>query len=572
MTTRMPDGGGAGTEERLHGTMEDAEVAFEIPPFGIAPDSRMIFVHPHFDEVRKGLLNMIHLDSGFGVVTGEVGSGKTTLLHRVIADLPPDFEVALIMNTCLKPDELLQSIADDLGIPSGPEPARPEMQRRQLLSAIGARLDVNFAAGRRTIIIIDEAQHLSDETLELARMLSNLKSESGKGVRFLIFGQEQLRERLLRPELAAFVSRVGAQYHLDPLSLAETEAYVRHRLVAGRPSQPVTLSDRAAICLHRASSGLPRRINIVAAHALTQCLTNHRLEINTKDVITAAKAVALPFDRRRRERHYSTAGAWILLLTLLGFTARQYIGNFGFPSSTGMIQPLSAAESAPITAGSIAVAELPPDVPIVIPPPADIPAAPAPLLVPAVATREEEKPADQTHQSRSLSGNMRGPDITRLQKRLAELGYFSEPPTDKFGRATAAAVLAFQRERGIPEKGVAGPRTFAALYGKDAAPPAAEVPRVREVAIAKEASPRLPGGTRRLSGNMRGPDVTLLQKRLAELGYFKETPTDKFGRATQAALQAFQRDRGLSERGAAGPQTYAALYGTAGNAEPVDAR
>ncbi len=467
MTTRAELGDESPLHQVQQGTKIDAEVSFAIPPFGIAPDSRMIFAHPHFDDVRKGLLNTILSDTGFGVVTGEVGSGKTTLLHRVIADLPPDFEVAMIMNTCLKPDELLLEIAGDLGMPENRESGRPELERRQLLRAIGDRLDANHGAGRKTVIIIDEAQHLSDETLELVRMLSNLKSEAGKGVRFLLFGQDQLRERLLRPELQAFASRIGAQYHLNPLTLAETEAYVRHRLVASRPVQPVTLSNKAVACLHRASSGLPRRINIVAGNALQICLTNHRREISTKDIVLAAKAMALPYDRRTRERKYSTAIAWILFVALTGFAARQYVVPPGLASAVPVLP--AAAEVAlvaaePVSDGAadtfvgemavepIAVLEEP------LQPEPENPALPIVLAAPEVSTVRV----------RRLEGNMRGPDVTRLQLRLAELGYFKESPTDKFGRATQSALMAYQRDQRIPEYGAAGPRTFAALYETEA--------------------------------------------------------------------------------------------------------
>lgn len=429
-------------------------ITFELPPFGISTNTRMIFSHARFDAARQGLLETVVHGNGFGVVTGEVGTGKTTLLHQMIADLPGTFDVALVMNTCLKPDELLFAIGEDLGLGAFLDPS---MTRRQILNAINRKLISNYESGRRTAIVIDEAQHLSEETLETVRMISNLQTETQRPVGIILFGQPPLREMLRRPELSPFVSRIGAHYHMDSLTLNETSEYIRHRIASSGPSRPVGFSIAAVRLLHRISDGYPRRINIVAGKALVDAITVGKLEVEVGDIKKAAKTVMMTVDPKRRERNLVTAASWVLVLVIAAFGW----WNFGSEGDAGpepSVRPV-ALESRPaeIVAPAAAVVAAPVE-------PAAMPVQPAAPTVQAAPSVVPAAPrAAVARFRRVLRLGARGEDVHLLQQRLQKMGLFDGVPTGLFNFETEIAVQKFQLMRSIKADGVVGYETIEAL-------------------------------------------------------------------------------------------------------------
>lgn len=239
------------------------DFSFQRAPFDVTPDPRMVFRHARFAEAIEALERGLGAGKGFLVITGEVGAGKTTLLRTFLARPHPDLETAVVLHSGLEADELLLTIAEDLGLT-----CPPGCTRKSVLDRIQDHLLDTFAAGKRTVVFIDEAQHLDYESLELVRMLSNLETDTDKLLQVVLFGQERLREMLARPELFQLRSRIAVHRHLRPLEEADTASYVLHRLAAARPATPVTFSPAALRKLHLHARGLPRLVNILADGAL----------------------------------------------------------------------------------------------------------------------------------------------------------------------------------------------------------------------------------------------------------------------------------------------------------------
>ncbi|RCX29921.1 ExeA family protein [Thioalbus denitrificans] len=232
-------------------------------PFSITPDPRYLYMSGRHQEALAHLLFGLQQGGGFVQLTGEVGTGKTTLCRSLVEQVPEQVDLALILNPRQTPVELLASLCDELHVdyPGG------TASIKTLVDRLNAHLLEAHARGRRTVLVIDEAQNLSPEVLEQVRLLTNLETATEKLLQILLIGQPELREVLARPDLRQLAQRITARYHLTPLSADETGAYVRHRLaVAGLT--PRLFTPGAVRQVHRLSGGVPRLINILCQRAL----------------------------------------------------------------------------------------------------------------------------------------------------------------------------------------------------------------------------------------------------------------------------------------------------------------
>ena len=226
-------------------------------PFAITPDPRYLFLSERHAEALAHLLYGINEAGGFVQLTGEVGTGKTTIVRSLLAQTPKNAEIALILNPRMTAPEFLLTICEELGI-GVPDSATGSL--KDLVDILNHYLLRAHAAGKRVVLVVDEAQNLAPEVLEQVRLLTNLETNTQKLLQIILIGQPELRELLARNELRQLAQRITGRYHLDPLSHAETAAYVRHRLrVAGATTDIFTaaalarsLSPLAAAC--RASS------------------------------------------------------------------------------------------------------------------------------------------------------------------------------------------------------------------------------------------------------------------------------------------------------------------------------
>lgn len=232
-------------------------------PFSIAPDPHFMYMSARHQEGLAHLLYGIARGGGFVALTGEVGTGKTTLCHCLLQQLPDDIDIALILNPKLNATELLAAICDELGI--GYDKNRITL--KNLIDLLNRHLLTVHAEGRRTVLLIDEAQNLSLEVLEQIRLLTNLETSKTKLLQIILVGQPELKQLLKRQDLRQLNQRITARYHLLPLSLQETHAYIRHRLTVCN-GNPDLFKSGAIKKIYKLSSGIPRVINILCDRAL----------------------------------------------------------------------------------------------------------------------------------------------------------------------------------------------------------------------------------------------------------------------------------------------------------------
>jgi type II secretory pathway predicted ATPase ExeA len=230
-------------------------------PFLTGPDPDFLFWSDAHELAFTMLRYGMETRALITVITGDIGAGKTTLLRHLMNDLPDNVEMGLVSNMQEGRGELLHWVMMSLGQPFG------EGGYVQQFKAFQDVLVENYARGRRTVLVFDEAQNLSVKSLEELRMLSNINADKDELLQIVLMGQPQLRDLLARPELAQFSQRIAADFHLGPLDRADSAAYIRHRMeVAGAGWEIFT--PESCDLVHEATGGVPRLINILCDLAL----------------------------------------------------------------------------------------------------------------------------------------------------------------------------------------------------------------------------------------------------------------------------------------------------------------
>ena len=221
------------------------------PPFRITPHTDFFFAGANRGATLDALLYAITHDEGIVKVSGEVGSGKTMLCRVLMERLPKNVETIYLANPSLSREEILYSIADELKLALNAERAT------RLIRELQDKLIERFAAGKRVVVLIDEAHAMPKETLEEIRLLSNLESGRHKLLQIVLMGQPELKTILARDELRQLRQRILVHYELHPLSLPDVTHYIHHRLtLAGSQGTP-TFTKWALRYIHRGSSGIP---------------------------------------------------------------------------------------------------------------------------------------------------------------------------------------------------------------------------------------------------------------------------------------------------------------------------
>jgi general secretion pathway protein A len=257
-------------------------------PFSIAPDPRYLYMSARHREALAHLLYGVGGGGGFVLLTGEIGTGKTTVCRCFLEQIPPATDVAYIFNPKLTALELLQSVCEEFHI----EGARKEgATAKDWLDPLNAYLLQAHAAGRNSVLVIDEAQNLSADVLEQLRLLTNLETSERKLLQIILIGQPELRALLARPELEQLAQRVIARYHLDALTREETSHYVRHRLEVAGLSRALPFERRALALVHKLTGGVPRRINLLCDRALLGAYARSEASVTPAIVRQAAREV-----------------------------------------------------------------------------------------------------------------------------------------------------------------------------------------------------------------------------------------------------------------------------------------
>lgn len=243
-------------------------------PFELLPDPEFLFPSGAHKRALMYLEYGIQEQSGFILFTGEVGAGKTTIIRSLLDKVPEQLSIAKVFNTQLDTDQLLRMINDDFGIP----PAA--VNKADLLRDLNTFLIEQYAAGRRSILIIDEAQNLGPGQLEEIRLLSNLETSHAKLLQIILVGQPELRDRLGSPDLIQLRQRILVHCHLPPLTEAETAAYILHRLEQAGNREALAWGEGAMKRVHAASRGIPRLINILCDYILLDAFSAGAREVS----------------------------------------------------------------------------------------------------------------------------------------------------------------------------------------------------------------------------------------------------------------------------------------------------
>jgi len=250
-------------------------------PFRLSPDPAFIYLSQIHSRAKAYMESTIWFTDGFVVITGEIGSGKTTLIETFLKEIEQDVVVAQINQTQVSPTEFLQSVLAQFGF----SPFR--MRKAELLATLNNFLIEQYANGRKVLLIVDEAQNLSNKVLEEVRLLSGVETTKEKVLRIILVGQPELNSKLDSPELAQLKQRVRLRFHLTPLSEDDQASYVLHRLeVAGAGGREI-FEPATFPVIFRYTGGIPRLTNTLCDTALLAAFAQDRTQVSLDDLRSA---------------------------------------------------------------------------------------------------------------------------------------------------------------------------------------------------------------------------------------------------------------------------------------------
>jgi general secretion pathway protein A len=582
--------------------MYEAYYSLEDPPFVLTPDPRFLLRSKGHHEILSTLLYGITSQKGLMALVGDVGTGKTTLCRALLRDLPDSVQSALVLNPHLSDVDLIGTILDDLGV------ERRGTSKGELMSGLSRYLLAAGSEGKTVLVIVDEAQQMSVESLEQIRVLSNLETATRKLLQILLVGQPELEEKLRLNELRQLDQRIGIRSYLKPLPRKETYRYVEHRMrIAGLPGAlPFTRGALARI--YKVSHGIPRVINLVCDRALMAGFRNRVREITPSLVTSAVRNLEGGRHGRNRYTRVWARGGGVrraalaagLAITLLG--AGGAAGYWGAGRGEGLraavrsnpLQSAAARSSAPTVATvSAPAAPLAAVAPAALAP--AVPAASATVgLVPVPAQISSHAPAAALREGFAAIHSQR-----RLMAHLLALWGVQDSSWDKAGspwplnaddsldiagvaaRYQLAATylpatpLSVLRAIGLPAlvelaDAPAGRAHLLRWIGPDTATlisPSGEEARfalntldpawARAAWIVWRNEDQLPVDPRQ---DMTPAVLSTIALRLQKLGYMNAPAPSTYDSRFQQAVRRFQRAvGGLHEDGILGPRTVIAL-------------
>ncbi len=299
-------------------------------PFVLTPDPHFLFLSESHRTAIESLLYGIHQKEGFMVITGDIGTGKTTISRTLLERLDQNVKTAVIFNSFLTEEELLESILLDFGFPS------KGRTKKERIDALNRLLIYWSSHGKNAVLIIDEAQNLSIPVLEQIRMLSNLETEKEKLLQIILLGQLELDQKLRSADLRQLNQRIAIRHHLLPLTRTETESYIYQRLMVAGAQGSITFSRPAIHEVYKFSRGTPRLINLLCDRALLGGFVEQTHHIE-KGIIKKAKNSLLgeeipsashhfPLSQRLNLWRFSLLTAFIFFSTAIAIFFQSYSG------------------------------------------------------------------------------------------------------------------------------------------------------------------------------------------------------------------------------------------------------
>jgi type II secretory pathway predicted ATPase ExeA len=252
-------------------------------PFRLTPDPQFLYLSKQHARAKAYMESTIWFTDGFVVITGEIGAGKTTLIETFLRELTSDVVVAQINQTQLNPTAFLQTVLVQFGF------SPFNMKKPEVLATLNQFLMEQHVSGRKVLLIVDEAQNLSQKVLEEVRMLSGVETAKEKALRIILAGQPELNGKLNSPELVQLAQRVRLRFHLSALTRSETVTYIEHRLeVAGSHGRKI-FADDTLPTLYRYTGGVPRLVNTLCDTAMMAAFGRDQDTVTLNDVETAIR-------------------------------------------------------------------------------------------------------------------------------------------------------------------------------------------------------------------------------------------------------------------------------------------
>jgi len=518
-------------------------------PFSITPDPRYLFMSERHGEALAHLVYGVTESGGFMQLTGEVGTGKTTLVRTLLLNrMPANADVAVVLNPQLSAREFLATICEELGVPV------PEDQTsiKALIDTLNHHLLDAHADGRRTILVMDEAQNLAPDVLEEVRLLTNLETAKQKLLQIILIGQPELRDVLDRNDLRQLAQRITGRYHLEPLSKDETAQYIEHRLkVAGALGEVFDSGAKREV--FRLSKGVPRLINVICDRALLGAYSSESRRVNRSMIRRAAAEITgktkIASWPRWAVPVLGTAAAVVIALGVLSLLdeRRQLIDDNVDPPAAAVAQA-AQPEPEPVVAAELIVEDPPVEESL-----------DAQLLVAADLTSTESALATLL--------DLWGLDYQRGQRgcsQAAAAGYeclFQRGSWSGLKQFDRPAVLTLVDSRGAAHSvvllAVEGNTAELSIGGVTVQHPVSEVSDMwfgQYLLLWRPPN----GSSIALGPGSSGPGVLWLRQSLAAIDDRYRTvaiDSDVFDRDLQQQVRAFQRDHRLDVDGLAGHQT-----------------
>ena len=287
--------------------------ALNCEPFSIVPDPGFLYPSSQHRQAVAHLKYGLDREGGFVLLTGEVGTGKTTLTRTLLKRLPAHVRVAYVLNSTLEVTDVLASICQELSI-ALPKSSKTSLSKN-CIDALNSDLIAAHAEGKKTLVVIEEAQNLSREVLEILRLLSNLETATHKLLHILLVGQPELLETLAQKDQRQLNQRVVARFHLLPLAKTDVANYVNHRLHHAGANRAI-FENAAMSALFKLTKGVPRLINLICHHALLAAYATGAKTVSAKLVKKAAKEI---FDTQVAEQ--KSSGKWLVALFMCSIFA-----------------------------------------------------------------------------------------------------------------------------------------------------------------------------------------------------------------------------------------------------------
>lgn len=450
----------------MGGNMYSDHFGIKEHAFSITPDPRFLFRSEQHCEALAHLLYGVVESGCFVLLTGEVGTGKTTICRTLLEQLPENVDVALLLNPPQSGRELLLAIHDELHIFL----SHRDTSQHELVYVLTRRLLENHSRGRRTVVIIDEAQNIAPEVLEQVRLLTNLETRTEKLLHVFLVGQPELRELLMKPSLRQVAQRITARYHLEPLSAGETHDYINHRLSVAGCRQGL-FSEAALNQIYRESKGVPRVINILCDRALLGAFASDQPHVGARQIRQAARQW-----RGERQpapswlRHRFVAPFAVVSLLCSAALVAAYLDEW--PGDTAARSEAAPAVSRAQDQAKPKATQLPAEPARPIVPPAVTARPPATLM--GFSVPDNREPPLLPEKLQFIGPGAPPEEVRWLRRELERLdGVASTEESPLFDDRLRMRVMALQRRHGLVADGLAGPHTLHYLrefYGISTAP------------------------------------------------------------------------------------------------------